>query len=169
MLRTKGLTDKLIVLGIDGMDPRFSKAMVDEGKMPNLKKLIDMGAALRYTCGHQRQQLCMGTPGYNPKEQWKETKGNLTWDIYGLGAVLHEMLTGANPMRPPYERRALREYNKGFSKGLEQIIEVCTRKKSTDRYQNAEQLRQALENHHKLGRKSRCWWRRSCIICRNFI
>ena len=45
MLRTKGLTDKLIVLGIDGMDPRFSKALVDEGKMPNLKKLIDMGAA----------------------------------------------------------------------------------------------------------------------------
>lgn len=45
MLRTKGLTDKLIVLGIDGMDPRFSKAMVDEGKMPNLKKLIEMGAA----------------------------------------------------------------------------------------------------------------------------
>ena len=45
MLRTKGLTDKLIVLGIDGMDPRFSKAMVDEGKMPNLKKLINMGAA----------------------------------------------------------------------------------------------------------------------------
>lgn len=127
-------------------------------------KLIDMGAALRYTCGHQRQQLCMGTPGYNPKEQWKETKGNLTWDIYGLGAVLHEMLTGANPMRPPYERRALREYNKGFSKGLEQIIEVCTRKKSTDRYQNAEQLRQALENHHKLGRKSRCWWRIKKLI-----
>ena len=45
MLRSKGLTDKVIVLGIDGMDPRFSKAMVDEGKMPNLKKLIDMGAA----------------------------------------------------------------------------------------------------------------------------
>ncbi|MBR5318304.1 MAG: alkaline phosphatase family protein [Peptococcaceae bacterium] len=45
MLRSKGLTDKLIVLGIDGMDPRFSRAMVDEGKMPNLKKLIDMGAA----------------------------------------------------------------------------------------------------------------------------
>ena len=45
MLRNKGLTDKVIILGLDGMDPRFSKAMVDEGKMPNLKKLIDMGAA----------------------------------------------------------------------------------------------------------------------------
>ena len=45
MLRNKGLTDKVIVLGIDGMDPRFSKAMVDEGKMPNLKKLIELGSA----------------------------------------------------------------------------------------------------------------------------
>ena len=45
MLRSKGLTDKLIVLGIDGMDPRFTRAMVDEGKMPNTKKLIEMGAA----------------------------------------------------------------------------------------------------------------------------
>ena len=45
MLRSKGLTDKLIILGLDGMDPRFSKAMIDEGKMPNLKKLVEMGAA----------------------------------------------------------------------------------------------------------------------------
>ncbi|MBQ5863218.1 MAG: alkaline phosphatase family protein, partial [Peptococcaceae bacterium] len=45
MLRTKGLSEKVIVLGLDGLDPRFSKAMVDAGKMPNLKKLIDMGAA----------------------------------------------------------------------------------------------------------------------------
>jgi len=45
MLRSKGLTDKLLVLGIDGMDPRFSKAMIDEGKMPNLKRLVDLGAA----------------------------------------------------------------------------------------------------------------------------
>ena len=38
MLRSKGLTNKLLILGLDGMDPRFSKAMVDAGKMPNLKK-----------------------------------------------------------------------------------------------------------------------------------
>ena len=45
MLRNKGLTDKVIILGLDGLDPRFSKAMINEGKMPNLKKLIKMGAA----------------------------------------------------------------------------------------------------------------------------
>ena len=37
MLRTKGLTDKLLLLGVDGMDPRFIKRLVEEGKMLNFK------------------------------------------------------------------------------------------------------------------------------------
>ena len=45
MLRSKGLSDKVLLLGIDGMDPRFSRVMVDEGHMPNLKKLIERGSA----------------------------------------------------------------------------------------------------------------------------
>ncbi len=44
MLRTKGLTEKLLLLGVDGMDPRFTRRLVNEGKMPNLKKLMDMGS-----------------------------------------------------------------------------------------------------------------------------
>ena len=44
MLRSKGLTDKLLLLGIDGMDPRFTKRLVEEGKMPNVKKLMDIGS-----------------------------------------------------------------------------------------------------------------------------
>ncbi|MBP3341024.1 MAG: alkaline phosphatase family protein [Peptococcaceae bacterium] len=44
MLRTKGLTDKLLLLGVDGMDPRFTKRLVEEGKMPNFKKMMDMGS-----------------------------------------------------------------------------------------------------------------------------
>ena len=45
MLRSKGLTDKLLLLGVDGMDPRFTKRLVDEGKLPNVQKLIERGAA----------------------------------------------------------------------------------------------------------------------------
>ncbi|MBQ2369378.1 MAG: alkaline phosphatase family protein [Peptococcaceae bacterium] len=44
MLRNKALTDKLLLLGVDGMDPRFTKRLVEEGKMPNFKKLMDMGS-----------------------------------------------------------------------------------------------------------------------------
>ena len=42
MLRNKALTQKLLLLGVDGMDPRFTKRMVEEGKMPNFKKLMDI-------------------------------------------------------------------------------------------------------------------------------
>ena len=45
MLRSKGLSEKVLLLGIDGMDPRFSRKIVDEGKLPKLKKLIERGSA----------------------------------------------------------------------------------------------------------------------------
>ena len=32
------------MLGIEGMDPRLTKKLVDAGRMPNLKKLYDLGA-----------------------------------------------------------------------------------------------------------------------------
>lgn len=41
----KALAEKILVLGIDGMDPRLTRRYVDEGRMPNTKKLIDKGAA----------------------------------------------------------------------------------------------------------------------------
>ena len=37
--------NKVIVLGIDGMDPKFTKKMLNEGKLPNVKKLLEVGAA----------------------------------------------------------------------------------------------------------------------------
>ena len=37
------MAEKLIVLGVDGMDPRLSKKFVDAGKMPNLKRIIERG------------------------------------------------------------------------------------------------------------------------------
>ncbi len=44
MLRNKGLTEKLLLLGVDGMDPRFTRRLVDEGKLPNVKKLMELGS-----------------------------------------------------------------------------------------------------------------------------
>ena len=41
----KALSQKVMVLGIDGMDPRFSKRLLKQGRMPNLQKLIEKGAA----------------------------------------------------------------------------------------------------------------------------
>lgn len=42
---TRKKTDKVLVLGIDGMDPRLSKYYMEQGYMPNLKTLLERGSA----------------------------------------------------------------------------------------------------------------------------
>ncbi|MDO4281487.1 MAG: alkaline phosphatase family protein [Peptococcaceae bacterium] len=42
-MSTNTRANKLIVLGIDGMDPRLTRKYVDAGAMPNLKKIIEKG------------------------------------------------------------------------------------------------------------------------------
>lgn len=37
--------NKVIVLGIDGMDPKFTKKLLIEGKLPNVEKMLAVGAA----------------------------------------------------------------------------------------------------------------------------
>ena len=40
----EALSKKILVLGVDGMDPRLAKKYVDEGKMPHLKTILERGA-----------------------------------------------------------------------------------------------------------------------------
>lgn len=40
----KAMADRILLLGVDGMDPRLTKKYVDMGKLPNIKKLIERGA-----------------------------------------------------------------------------------------------------------------------------
>ena len=56
----KALTEKVIVLGVDGFDPRFAKKMMDKGDMPALKEFTVRGSA--------REDLVMlgGVPTVTP-------------------------------------------------------------------------------------------------------
>lgn len=53
-------TDKLLVLGIDGLDPRLTQKYLDEGKMPNTKKFLERGAA------QKRLEMIGGQPTVTP-------------------------------------------------------------------------------------------------------
>lgn len=44
MLKREAATQKIMVLGVDGMDPRLTCKYIAEGKMPNTKKLMEKGA-----------------------------------------------------------------------------------------------------------------------------
>ncbi|MEE0510311.1 MAG: alkaline phosphatase family protein [Peptococcaceae bacterium] len=43
-LLKKNLADKILVLGIDGMDPSLTKMYLDQGLMPNTKKFLEKGS-----------------------------------------------------------------------------------------------------------------------------
>ena len=43
-MKREALTEKMILLGVDGFDPKLAKKFLDQGKMPNLQKFIDKGA-----------------------------------------------------------------------------------------------------------------------------
>lgn len=37
------MENKVFVIGIDGMDPKMTRRMVDEGKLPNIEKIDQNG------------------------------------------------------------------------------------------------------------------------------
>lgn len=120
-------------------------------------KLIDLGGAIRFACGRESIDMCAGTEGYCPKEQWKNGRGDVSWDIYAMGMVFYEMLTGNSPSKPPYERRPLSEYDNSFAERLERIIENCTSEKKICRYQSVLQLEKALADYQKISLPLKIW------------
>lgn len=45
MVKREALANKILVLGIDGLDPRLTRKYVDEGIMPNTKRFIERGSS----------------------------------------------------------------------------------------------------------------------------
>ncbi|MCQ2080387.1 MAG: serine/threonine protein kinase [Lachnospiraceae bacterium] len=96
-------------------------------------KLIDFGAV--FFDSHSGNEVCgvYGTKGYSAPELWKMTTPNYAADIYSMGVVLHEMLTGVHNSGNEL-RRPIREYDKSYPRQLEKIISKCMLANPKDRY-----------------------------------
>lgn len=109
-------------------------------------KLIDLGGAF-FRCHNQSEErVSIGTPGYSAPEQWNGMQADVACDIFSFGAVAHELLTGVNPLKPPYERRPVRQYDRRIPVSYERMIEKCVKEHPKDRYASMQEVQKALED-----------------------
>jgi serine/threonine-protein kinase len=111
----------------------------------------------------------MGTPDYMAPEQVKGKRGDARTDIYSLGAILYEMVTGsvpfegANPFiimnsRLSGDPVAPRKRNEKISPQVEEIILHAMARNPQDRYATAVEMKHELdhpESVHVTGRAER--------------
>ncbi len=64
--------------------------------------LIDFGIARHFKPGQPRDTVPLGSPGYAAPEQYGRAQTTPRADIYSLGALLHQLLTGNNPAQNPF-------------------------------------------------------------------
>ena len=126
-------------------------------------RLVDFGIAkLMAKDGEEAEKLTMtgqlfGSPPYMSPEQCRGFKLDARTDIYSMGCVMYESLTGKVPLRgesiletimmqvndvPPKMKEACPE--KEFSQDLENIIAKALAKEPNDRFQTMRELMVAL-------------------------
>jgi outer membrane protein assembly factor BamB len=106
--------------------------------------LVDFGIAKAFNAG-QRGTM-MGTEGYSPPEQYRGEESPVV-DIYAIGATLHHLLTRCNPQHETpftFPERPIRQYNRAVSPDLEQVVDHALQYMAEDRYQTAEEMKEAL-------------------------
>jgi eukaryotic-like serine/threonine-protein kinase len=144
--------------GIVRLNIRPENIMVGAG---DHTKLIDFGGAVstrarRLTLTKASQAI--GTSQYVSPEELKGKRGDARSDIYGLGVMLYEMLTG----KMPFQGSALyarlmnypippRELDPTISPQLQEVIYRALEREPENRYANAHDFARDLEHLDQVG------------------
>ena len=140
-------------------DLKPSNILIDRDGEPfitdfGVAKILDDEAPLEKTIGQ-----VVGSPGYMSPEQARGEEGiSVATDIYGLGAILYELLADSPPFagkNSPDTLRAIceepapaiRSGRLTVNRDLETIALKCLEKKPADRYSSAGRLAEDLERY----------------------
>jgi serine/threonine protein kinase len=128
-------------------------------------KLIDFGIASRE--GSKRltyagYSQALGTPEYISPEQVKGKRGEVRSDLYALGIILYEMLSGKTPFSGPSPLAVMndrlvnhpippRVAEPGISPALQEVIYRAIEREPKNRYPSAHSFKLDLESLDRVG------------------
>ncbi|MCX5757910.1 MAG: serine/threonine-protein kinase [Candidatus Hydrogenedentes bacterium] len=139
--------DAIHKVGLVHRDVKPDNILLDKG---GAVKLTDFGLAKVEQARITQPNVRMGTPAYMAPEQARTSDVDGRADIYSLGLVLHEMLTG-KPVFPDIteDRDAIAipppsAAVPNIPAALDAAVLTCLAKRPEDRYQSAAELLAAL-------------------------
>lgn len=153
-------------LGIVHRDLKPDNIMLTRSRTSrDVVKVVDFGIAKATQSEGQtvtRTGLMVGTPAYMSPEQLRGAALDSRSDLYSLGCILYEMVTGQRPFAAPtgevsWERRLtesppkVRSIDPGLPGKLEEIISRAMARSPEERYQTAGELRDALVGVREAG------------------
>src|SRR5713101_4464900 len=86
--------------------------------------LIDFGIARHFKPGQTSDTIPLGSPGYAAPEQYARMQAQTTprTDMYGLGATLHQLITGNDPSQTPFKFAPMGLRVQAIPTGLETLV-----------------------------------------------
>jgi formylglycine-generating enzyme required for sulfatase activity len=137
-------------------DLKPGNVVIDED---GVAKIIDFGTARAASEGGASGHAPVGTPDYVAPEVWRGEAPGKRADVYALGAVLFELVSGAPPFADvpssalahrvmTGEAPALRDRAVGVDPELAAVVARCLSRDPAARYADGDELREALERLH---------------------
>ncbi len=118
-------------------------------------KLIDFGIARYQKQDSTCDTVLAGTKGYTAPEVMTGMQSDVRSDIYSIGLVFYEMLSGKSLQDPPYQIRPVTENNEFIPAYVDEIIAKATDINQMNRYESIDEFVYELENIKEIKAKQK--------------